>query len=39
MTLKIYDHGKHEIHNEAHLKDEVFHDLLNFFNSNNPKCK
>lgn len=39
VTLKIYDHGKHEIHNEAHLKDEVFHDLLNFFNSNNPKCK
>ncbi len=31
-ALKVYGHGKHEIHNEAHLKDEVFSDLLDFFN-------
>lgn len=39
VTLKMYDHAKHEIHNEGAHKDEVFHDLLNFFNANNPKCK
>lgn len=39
VTLKLYDHAKHEIHNEAHIKDEVFHDLLTFFNNANPKCK
>ncbi|MBP5273057.1 MAG: alpha/beta hydrolase [Clostridia bacterium] len=38
-TLKVYEHAKHEIHNEGAIKDEVFADLLNFFNSNNPKCK
>ena len=38
-TLKIYTHAKHEIHNEGAIKDEVFHDLLDFFNKNNPKCK
>ena len=37
--IKIYEHAKHEIHNEGAIKDEVFHDILDFFNSNNPKCK
>ena len=37
--LKLYDHAKHEIHNEGAIKEEVFHDILTFFNENNPKCK
>ena len=39
VTMKIYEHAKHEIHNEGAIKDEVFADLLDFFNRNNPKCK
>ncbi|MBQ8470035.1 MAG: alpha/beta hydrolase, partial [Clostridia bacterium] len=39
VTLKTYPHAKHEIHNEAAIKDEVFADILNFFNGNNPKFK
>lgn len=39
VTLKIYKHAKHEIHNEGAVKDEVFGDLLKFFNENNPKVK
>lgn len=39
VKLKLYDHAKHEIHNEGTIKDEVFHDILDFFNANNPKCK
>ena len=39
VTLKIYEHAKHEIHNEGAIKDEVFADLLDFFNRSNPKCK
>lgn len=35
-TIKIYEHAKHEIHNEGALKAEVFGDLLDFFNANNP---
>lgn len=38
-TIKIYKHAKHEIHNEGAIKDEVFNDILTFFNANNPKCK
>lgn len=39
VTMKLYPHAKHEIHNEADsgLKNEVFADLLEFFESNNPK--
>lgn len=37
--IKIYEHAKHEIHNEGAIKDEVFNDILTFFNENNPKCK
>ncbi|MBR5753002.1 MAG: alpha/beta hydrolase [Clostridia bacterium] len=38
VTLKIYKHAKHEIHNEGALKDEVFADLLAFFNAHNKNC-
>lgn len=34
--LKIYHHAMHEVHNEARIADEVFHDILNFFNQYNP---
>jgi len=34
---KLYSHAKHEIHNESGKKDEVFSDILNFLDRNNPK--
>lgn len=41
VTMKLYPHAKHEIHNEAEsgVKDEVFADILNFINAANPKVK
>lgn len=41
VKLKIYPDAKHEVHNETAngTKDEVFKDLLDFFNENNPNLK
>jgi len=39
VTKKLYHHAKHEIHNESAIKDEVYADILNFIDQNNPKVK
>lgn len=41
VTMKLYPHAKHEIHNEAEsgTKYEVFADILEFIEENNPKVK
>jgi len=41
VTMKLYPHAKHEIHNEADsgTKKEVFADLLEFVECHNPNTK